>query len=232
MSRPIHHRRHGFSLIEVLVVIGIIAVLLALLFPALSNAQAHARMIACQSNMRQLGQQLYMYAGENKGWLIPMLDDPTAEGGVRGLGTLLPPKERWPAVVFKIAGPNPESDEPADYCPKVIICPNDNDPVEAHTYALNNPPAAHKCKLGSSSFNGMKSSEVIIAGEKLTNARDYYLEPNEGDFDNACDLFRHGQKHGTNYLFWDGHVKLLMPSEAKAGMDPWEWQTPTTVPSS
>ena len=228
MTRP----RRGFSLIELLVVIGIIAILLALLFPALSNAQGHARVVACQSNMRQLGQAMFIYANENHGWLIPMIDDPTATGGVRGLGTLVAPKERWPALIFKITGPTPETDEPADYCPKLIICPNDNDPINAHTYALNNPPAAHKCKQGSHDFNGLKPSDVIIAGEKLTFATDYYFEPDRGDFDNACDLFRHGLKHGTNYLFFDGHVQLLMPKDAKRGMDPWEWLSPTTVPSS
>jgi prepilin-type N-terminal cleavage/methylation domain-containing protein/prepilin-type processing-associated H-X9-DG protein len=224
--------RRAFSLIELMVVIGIIALLLALLFPALSTVQRHARTVACQSNMRQLGQAMFMYANENNGWLIPVKDDPTADFGLRGLGTREAPKDRWPAVIFKIKGPTPETDNPADYCPKVIVCPADDDPVDAHTYAMNYPPAAHKCKQGSHDFNGLKPSDVIIAGEKLTFANDYYLEPNLGDFDNACDLFRHGLKHGTNYLFFDGHVQLMMPREAKAGMDPWEWQSPTTVPAT
>src|SRR5687767_142313 len=131
-------RRPGFSLIELLVVIGIVAVLLALLFPALATAQRAARTVACQSNLRQLGQQLFMYAHENRGMVIPMIEDPTADGGLRGLGTLLPPKERWPAVVFKIKGPEPETNIAEDYCPKVIICPSDVEPLAGHTYALNN----------------------------------------------------------------------------------------------
>ena len=138
-------RGRGFSLIELLVVIGVIAILLSLLFPALSLAWGHARLVNCQSNLRQVGQALVMYANENNGWLIPVDKDETGEGGVRGFGTLREPKDRWPAIVFKVKGPPVETDDPADYTPKVMICPADLEAAFAHTYALNNPPAAHHC---------------------------------------------------------------------------------------
>jgi prepilin-type processing-associated H-X9-DG protein/prepilin-type N-terminal cleavage/methylation domain-containing protein len=217
-----NRRARAFSLIELLVVIGIIAVLLALLFPALANAQRAARTVACQSNMRQLGQQLYMYAHENKGFVIPMIDDPTADGGLRGLGSKLPPKERWPAVVFKVKGPEPETNIPADYCPKVIICPADLDALSGHTYALSNPPAIHGCKLGSSDFGGLSSSEVVLAAEKVTFKNDYYIEPNLQDFSEALAWYRHGMRRGANYLFFDGHVELRMPKDVVRGLDPWQ----------
>jgi prepilin-type processing-associated H-X9-DG protein/prepilin-type N-terminal cleavage/methylation domain-containing protein len=232
MHRANRSRSSAFSLIELLVVIGIIAILLALLMPTLSSMQGNARRLACQSNLRQLGQAMYIYANDNQGWLIPMVDDPTSQDGLRGLGTLLPPKDRWPAVIFKIHGPDPATDNPADYCPKVIICPTDDNPAMAHTYALNNPPAAHKCKLGSHDFNGLKPTDVVIAAEKLSTENDYYLEPYEGDLDRATAFYRHGLKHGSNYLFWDGHVELRLPKDARPGLDPWEWQSPTTAPSS
>ena len=54
------HRPRAFSLIELLVIIGIITILLALLFPALSQSWAAARMVNCQSNMRQLGLALFI----------------------------------------------------------------------------------------------------------------------------------------------------------------------------
>ncbi len=67
MSTSHQRKRPAFSLVELLVVIGIIAVLIALLLPSLGRARYEARRVACMSNLRQIGQAFMMYASENKG---------------------------------------------------------------------------------------------------------------------------------------------------------------------
>ena len=59
--------RRGFTLVELLVVIGIVAVLVALLLPALNKARIQARTVACASNLRQMSMAYSMYLSENHG---------------------------------------------------------------------------------------------------------------------------------------------------------------------
>jgi prepilin-type N-terminal cleavage/methylation domain-containing protein/prepilin-type processing-associated H-X9-DG protein len=61
-------RSTGFTLVELLVVIGIIAVLIAMLMPALKQAREQAQQVACASNMRQVGQVYMAYATEYNGY--------------------------------------------------------------------------------------------------------------------------------------------------------------------
>jgi prepilin-type N-terminal cleavage/methylation domain-containing protein/prepilin-type processing-associated H-X9-DG protein len=72
MRAPDHYApRRGFTLIELLVVIAIIAILAALLLPALTRAKIKAHMAGCTSNMRQTHLALHMWVDDNGDWLPP-----------------------------------------------------------------------------------------------------------------------------------------------------------------
>ncbi|MCC6422334.1 MAG: prepilin-type N-terminal cleavage/methylation domain-containing protein [Phycisphaerales bacterium] len=74
-ARTIPSRRQSwasaFTLVELLVVIGIIALLISILMPALNKARQSSLQVACASNMRQLGVAMSLYCAENKNWFPP-----------------------------------------------------------------------------------------------------------------------------------------------------------------
>jgi prepilin-type N-terminal cleavage/methylation domain-containing protein len=69
-TRPAR-RREGFTLVELLVVIGIIALLISILLPVMNKARESAKRTACKSNARQIVLAVITYAQDNKGWGPP-----------------------------------------------------------------------------------------------------------------------------------------------------------------
>jgi prepilin-type processing-associated H-X9-DG protein len=192
--------------------------------PTLSRARRQAKGVQCQSNLRQIGQALVIYANNWNGWVFPP-----------GLVSSLPREQRWPVQVFK----------PAVWNPPVMKCPSDDLPpppltfVEAgyqngdekgadHSYILNDHITERKIKVGSRDLGGLSSADLIVMGEKRTELDDYYM--GGGNFPGHIEQYRHGLHQGSNYLYLDWHVAMQMPKEAKAGIDPWDVPAPPPPP--
>jgi prepilin-type N-terminal cleavage/methylation domain-containing protein/prepilin-type processing-associated H-X9-DG protein len=77
-------RRNAFTLVELLVVIGIIGVLVAILLPALTKARKQAMIVECASNLRNAGQALFAYAADNQGNLPQFFADPVHPYSIPG----------------------------------------------------------------------------------------------------------------------------------------------------
>jgi len=240
----------GFTLVELLVVIGIIAVLISILMPALTRARRQAETVQCQSNLRQLGMSLLMYADQNGGFLFPSSmgwdtghvyqTNPGGAGLVPGTpyngqtNLVLDPSlesqwsqftyNTWPTVVFGV--PNPPSKMwTSQYLwnPPIMTCPTDiNDPPPngGHTYILNGYMTVYNEKYGTSLPNHQSPSNVILAGEKVSAVGDYYMEP--GDY-GKVDVLRHGAKIGANYLMLDMHADTMLILPDADGDLPLAW---------
>jgi prepilin-type N-terminal cleavage/methylation domain-containing protein/prepilin-type processing-associated H-X9-DG protein len=209
--------RHGFSLIELLVVISIIAVLAALLLPAISIVRETAVSVSCSNNLRQLGMGSLAYANENDG----MLMDRTLSGNWNGIVT-----EAWgPYIAVNYLDTILPTITGAPL-PRILACPSANgrwdQSNEAHPsdYGFNNGIAATLFDAPSfkktNNIAGIKPiGRTAIAADMWEYGTGLPIKgrlgigaggPPTSDFFETTG-FRH--KRRANFVFYDGHTESL-----------------------
>jgi prepilin-type N-terminal cleavage/methylation domain-containing protein len=163
-------RRGAFTLVELLVVIGIIAILVALLLPAVNKAKQQAYRTACMSGQRQMVTYWRMYIEDNKGWLPSGQTQPVArflpfhDGNNLG-NTEAALRAGWPAKYLKNF--------------KILRCPGD--PEERLIgYGLN-------CYLnGETTYGGSIEKVAKIKHSAKTfvfcDEKDFRYDYNKGSF--------------------------------------------------
>lgn len=122
-SRHLRSVRKGFTLVELLVVIGIIALLISILLPSLNQARRSAAALKCLSNLRQIGVGIAGYANQNNGVVLPTF---VWGDGANDPVTGLPIKDSW--AMLLVAGgyvPDPDLDATSDATAgsTVLVCP-------------------------------------------------------------------------------------------------------------
>lgn len=216
----------AFTLIELLVVIAIIAILAALLTPALRSARDRARTQLCVSNLRQLGLAAHMYCGDNNGSL-PLLWDGDGAKAWAGDWMINHPGPTWAWSYLNMLAPYVSSIRTIDRCPNTAQVPGVSDAgwlegsVAAAgkrytTYHINarlTPGAAwpNWRESGVSTWprldDATNPSETIFMGDQVSSAEANVnlLGPGYrglGDF--------HGVKlDRSNRLFFDNHVENI-----------------------
>ena len=110
-TKPRMATRSGFTLVELMVVVGLIAVMISLLLPVVAKARSAAQAAACLSNLRQMGTAWTMYTSENRGRLIDHVwNNPTQPDRAW--------KAYWPGMLedYKVRG-------------KSLLCPTAEAPI-------------------------------------------------------------------------------------------------------
>ena len=200
-------KKNGFTLIEVLVVVAIIAILSAMLLPALQQAREKAHQVICMSNLKQIGLAIMMYADDYDGWL------PWAgyyQGW--GWGRLLGPSE------YHSAGLNYIKNLKVYRCPTVgkrtVTYPTAPLPG-AQCYGLNVRLCPQFNADGTVRYGSWTRLSRVVASSNTVLAFDFYWQStgeltnwiSESSILDSIQNVCQDHSDGANYLFVDGHVK-------------------------
>jgi prepilin-type N-terminal cleavage/methylation domain-containing protein/prepilin-type processing-associated H-X9-DG protein len=207
LGRGIRQTRQGehqkaFTLIELLVVIAIIAILAALILPALSRAKGQALSVACKSNLHQIGVALSLYTSQSEQY------PPWRPAYLSGLN---PPPGDWDYILLPFAGRNAN----------LFLCPASRRfsvwmPYDNPTYGYNAlGTASYQHALGLTATTdmhiwfGLREARVLVPCDMIA-VGDAEFEP-DGDIGGALDEPEDytGTRHfnGGNVVFCDAHVE-------------------------
>jgi len=205
------HIRRAFTLIELLVVISIIAVLMAILMPALNRVREQGKRAACLSNLKQLTLGWIMYADDNDDKIV-QADTGSKDAWVRWRGRGGSEQERMEDIRSGLL---------YRYCPDVKLykCPT-GIRGEIVTYAIVNSMHGYEGPSGTDPVF-YRRMQIKRSNERAVFIDEGRLSPNswgiwydqERWWDQATA--RHGD--GTNFSFADGHSEY------------WKWKDPLTI---
>jgi prepilin-type processing-associated H-X9-DG protein/prepilin-type N-terminal cleavage/methylation domain-containing protein len=199
----------GFTLVELLVVIGIIAVLVGLLLPSLGRAREAARRVACASNMRQIGLAWMSYATRHSGHLI-------------GSSTTAP--WDWVSTVDVPNGITGGRLYEELKNPKVYNCPSDE--VFAWSYAMSGLMNGEAGYQGNPTLTKIsqirRPAEALLLVEEADfrwgfNRGSWIItdDPSPRAYETGGDWIALFHRKGLNVGFADGHVEYWPVAEAK-----------------
>lgn len=215
------YARRGFTLIELLVVIAIIAVLAAILFPVFAQAREKARQATCQSNLKQIGSAVAMYAQDfdealpNSGSgikadVVKLLEPYTKQAFGQGIWkcpshTRFTPQSGWTSSV--------------GYNVEYLLAPGPDYPHSGYNGFANSGVALAFLQHPAETLCFMDQT----APPGNVNLWSYVTRP--GDTENTDGFGRPHFRHlsQANVLFCDAHVKTVQPWFALASNEPKNW---------